>query len=489
MKKYFLFFLLLLPKLGYADATERALERIVGGVQEFELENGLKVLFYRKEEAPVFAAQIWVKVGGVDEVSGHTGISHLFEHMAFKGTKTIGTKDYAKETVLLERLEKIMTRSRRNPEILKEKKKELDRINSGLEKLLLDNEYSVQYERRGGVGLNASTGKDYTNYFISLPSVAFQHWAWMESDRLLNPVFRQFYKELQVVKEERRSRTDDSPDGRMYEALLSTAYWAHPYRMPLIGWPSDLDQLTATELGKFYKTYYRPDNMLIVLVGDLQFEEVKSTVTKYFSRLEKPVGEIPQVTTLEPEQEGLREAVVHFDAEPGFVLAYHKQVFPDPDDAHFAVLHSILDSGRSSVLYKALVQDRQLASSIYTSEAPGDRFPSLFLVGGEPHQGVSNDRLKNEVEKILCGLKTKLVPQADLDAAIRKVKVSFLNSLNSAEGLATQLANSQIVYGSWKDVFELYRGAFKTTAEDLQNLAKKYFVESKSTYVHREKKL
>lgn len=474
--------------MSFADGTEKALQKVIIGVEEFKLSNGLKVLYYKRDEAPIFSAQIWVKVGGVDETTGQTGISHMFEHMAFKGSKTIGTKNYAREKGLLESLEKIMLESRRDEKVLVQKKDELEKLYSELSKLWVDNEFSVEYQKRGAVGLNAATGKDFTYYVVSLPSVAFELWAWMESDRILNPVFRQFYKELEVVKEERRSRTDDSPTGKLYETLLNTAYRAHPYRLPLIGWRSDLDNLTATEVREFYQTFYRPDNMVVVLVGDLELSKVKKTLEKYFANFKTPKGTIPRVKTTEPEQEGPREVVIEDDSEPGMVLAFHKEIYPSPDDGTFAVLHSVLGDGRSSILYKELVQEKQIASSIFTSEAPGDRYPSLFIVGGRPHKGVSNDKLKDEILKILNRLKRNKLPQSDIDAAIKGIKVSFLNSLNSSSGLANVLGNSETVYGGWQEVFKLYQGSFNTKPEDIQNLAKKYFKESKMTYAHRERK-
>ena len=255
----------------------------------------------------MFSGHIWVRVGSVDETPGVTGVSHMLEHMAFKGSKTIGTTSYPKEKDLLHRVETLM-----DGEQTPAKLEELKEVYKELESIWVNNEFSRIYQKRGAVGLNAATGKDYTFYLVSLPNVAFELWCWMESDRLLNPVFRQFYKERAVVGEERRSRVEDDPDGKLYEALLATAFRAHPNRLPTIGWPSDIAQLRTADIEKFYKTYYRPDNMVVALVGDLDPEKIKPVLEKYFGRLPRAEDPLPTVRVVEPPQKGERRAVVEF---------------------------------------------------------------------------------------------------------------------------------------------------------------------------------
>ena len=248
---------------------------------KLRLSNGLRVLVFPRKQAPVFSGHIWVKVGSVNETPGVTGVSHMFEHMAFKGSEVIGTKDYREEEKLLEKLDALMSGGLDGPEAMEQAKD----LRAKLETLWENNEFSRIYQKAGAVGLNAATGKDYTFYLVSLPSTAFELWCWMESDRLLNPVVRQFYKERAVVAEERRMRVDDNPGGMLYEALLATAFWAHPNRLPTIGWASDLHQLKADDVKKFYAKYYRPDNMVVALVGDLDAETIRPLLEKYFGRI------------------------------------------------------------------------------------------------------------------------------------------------------------------------------------------------------------
>ena len=469
-------------------SAREILHRLSGGVESFTLSNGIRVVTFKRNQAPVFSAQIWVKVGGVNEVPGTTGIAHLLEHMAFKGSKTIGTKDYRREAELLARQDKLIDQveSGTDPKTLVP---QFEEIKKELESLWLSNEYATVYQKSGAVGMNAATSKDYTYYEVALPSTAFELWCWMESDKLLNPVFRQFYKEREVVMEERRMRTDDSPEGKLYETMLYTAFTMHPNRLPVIGWASDIQQLRTRDIQKLYKEYYRPDNIVIGLVGNLDVEKIKPQLEKYFGRLPKRETPIPRVRVVEAAQETERKAIVHFDAEPQFVLAFNKPVYPDKDDLQFAVLHSLLSDGRSSILNKELVQQKQIATGISTSEAPGELYPSLFYVFGSPARGVSNERMLKEVQDILDRFKTKDVSDEDLEAAKKRVRVDLLNTLSSNDGLVETLAHAELLWGDWQVLFTMYDTILGTTKEDIKRLAQKYFRTENRTVVFLEKKV
>ncbi len=459
-------------------------ERLKNGVERFELSNGLRVVMYRRDRAPIFAGQTWVKVGGVDEVPGKSGVSHMLEHMAFKGTTTIGTKNYQEEEPLLARLDVLFGKE----SLTESDKKEVFKVYEKLSKLWVQDEFSKLYKERGGVSLNAGTSKDYTFYMISLPTSAFEFWCWMESERLLNPVFRQFYKEREVVQEERRMRTDDNPSGKLYETAMAMSFMSHPNRLPTIGWATDITKLTVADLKELYDAYYIPKNMVISLVGDLEVEKVKPMLEKYFGRIPGTKQIIPEVRTVELPQGGARDIVVEFDTSPAFMLTYHKPVFPyNPDDAYFAVLHGILSDGRSSLLYKELVEEKKIATAISTGEGPGERYPSVFYAYGMPAKGVLNIRLKNEVVKIFNRLKNQKVNETDIEAAKRRIRVGFISGLASNYGLARSLGHSELLWGDWQKMFELYELMFETTAEDVQRLVKTYFIESESTFVHLEK--
>ncbi len=456
---------------------EFSFDDFLSRVHTFTLDNGLRVIFFKRDYAPIFTANIWVKVGGVDERLGETGLSHFLEHMAFKGSKTIGTSNYKKERELLDELDKIVSSNDVN------KEKGIEEINSQLSLILKENEYSKLYKERGAVGLNAGTSKDFTYYTVSLPSNAFLFWCWMESDKLLNPVFREFYKEREVIREERRTRTDDNPFGKLYEALMSTAYQSHPYRFPTIGWPYDMEKLSRSQMRALYKKYYRPDNMVISIVGDLEFEDVKRDITLYFSRLKKPSIPLPKITAKEEPQKGLRRVEVEFNASPSFLIGYHKPVYPNENDIKFSVLHSILSEGASSILHKELVLEKKLLSSCYTSEGPGERFPSLFIVGGTVVDGVTPDQAIEAIQNIFDRLKKTEVSDKQLEAAKRKVMVSLLNNLSHNSSLSYILGKSELLYNSPKLVIKIYKSIEKMTKEDIKSISKLYLNKSNRTDV------
>lgn len=460
-------------------------ERLRSGVKRYELSNGLKVLIFRRSNAPVFTGQAWVKVGGVNEAPGITGIAHLFEHMAFKGTEKIGTIDSEKEKALLKQLEDLIKAERLAKTAAKKAPliKRIAETEKELQTVSVDNEFSLIYQERGAQGLNAATSKDFTYYTVDLPVTAFELWCWMESERLFHPVFRQFYKEREVVQEERRMRFDDNPSGLVYETVIATAFRVHPNRLPVIGYPADLKSLTATELADFHRTYYRPDNMVLSLVGDIDPEHALPMIKRYFERIPKAEGSVPQVTAVEPPQKKERHAVVHFDSRPEFMMAYHKPVHPDPDDARFAVLHSILSEGRSSLLYRELVQTKRLATSVGTSEAPGQLFPNLFYVVAFPNKDVTSAQLAHEIQAIFDRLKTTTLPEEQIEAAKRRVRIGILSQLASNGGLAEELGSTELLQGDWQESFRLYQDILNTSAKDLQGLAKKYLNVSNRTFV------
>ena len=482
------------------SSTSGALKKFEQGVRKFVLSNGLRVLFFRRESAPVFAGQTWVKVGGVNEALGKTGAAHLLEHMAFKGSETIGTKDYAKEKVLLDQIEDYITKEEAlksgGPEMgtpaqreseIKDLHKKMEGTYQELSKLWIDNEFSVMYERQGEAGLNAGTAKDYTMYRVNLPKVAFELWCWMESDRILHPVFRQFYKERDVVREERRMRTDDDPGGRLYEALISTSYWSHPYSFPTVGWPKDILSIRKSDTEEIYKTYYRPDNMVLSLVGDLDPDQAVVLLEKYFGRIPSSDKPLPRPMGQEVPQKGERQVTVEFDAQPSLFLGYHKPSYPHPDDLKFSVLHAVLTGGRSSLLYRELVLKQQLAVSVSTDEAPGVLYPSLFIVSAVPRVGVSNEKLAAAVQEILDRVQTMKFTPEELEAAKRRVRVGFLGELDSNEELAAALGEAELLYGDWKAKLKMFEMVEETTAEDLSRLSKEYLRPSMRTFAHLER--
>ncbi len=448
-------------------------------VEKFSLPNGLRVVFFRRSKSPVFAGQVWVKVGAVNEAHGKTGTAHLLEHMAFKGTHTIGTKDFGREKGLLALQESLLDKVERDPSSLI--KNELLQVQRELEGLWSSDEFVSAYRVRGAVGLNAATSEDYTYYLINLPSSEFEYWCWAESERLLHPVFRQFYKEREVVSEERKMRVDDNPSGLLYEALLSTAFKEHPYRRPTIGRRTDIAGLRTEDMEKFHRQFYRPDNIVLSLVGDLESNAVHSLVEKYFGRIPEDKSALPQICCEEPEQVEERKVEVVFDAEPRLLAAYHKPAYPHRDDIVFSVLHALLSGGRSSILRRKLVEQEQLALSVSSSEAPGELYPSLFVISAAPRQGVSSERLLEEIQAILDGFKSSLVSDKELTAAKKRVRVSLIRGLSTNGGLAETLGHDELIWSDWSTIIRHYNEAAQVSAEDIKRVVQTYLKRSNRT--------
>lgn len=460
------------------------LSQLKSNVREFTLSNGLRAILYSRGETPIFNGQLWVKVGGINELPGKTGIAHLLEHMAFKGTETIGTRDYTEEKKLLLQIEALV-KQHGAKDILAQP--EYSRILAKLQQLWRSDEFSRVYERNGAEGLNAGTSKDYTFYTVSLPKVAFELWCFMESERLLRPVFRQFYEERKVVQEERRMSTDDDPQGLLYEGLLATAYWNHPNRLPVIGWPSDLTNLTATDIAELHRRYYRPDNMVLVLVGDLNPAQVQPLLERYFGRLKAPQEALPLLSAVEQPQRGERNVVIQYDAKPSLFIAYRKPNTMHPDDAPFTLLHELLSGNRSSLLTKELVIERRVAATVATSEVPGELYDPLFIIAATPLQGVSSEALRDDIQRLLDKLKNRGFSLQELQAAKRRLLVGLLEQLDSNSGLASFLGRSALLWQDWRVIFDAYDRTLQAQNEDLKRVLSSYFLRSKRTFAKLQK--
>jgi predicted Zn-dependent peptidase len=361
-------------------------ETLAEKVREQTLANGLKLLVVERHDAPTFTAYITIGVGSVDEPGGSRGVAHLLEHMLFKGTETLGTSDYRRERPLLEQIERVgseldalRVRKGADPLQVAELTKRLSELQEQARRYVVKDEFSRLYAENGGVGYNAFTSKDLTTYLVSLPANKLELWAAIESDRMQHAVLREFYTEREVVREERRRSYESEPDGMLYENLVATAFTVHPYRHPIIGWGSDIENLSLAATRDFLQRYYAPVNTVIALVGDLDADAAMATVARYFGGI--PAGTpVPPVTAVEPPQRGEKRIHVQFEAEPQLAVAFHKPTLPARDDYVFDLIDLILAQGRTSRLYRSLVVERQLATAVGTYGAPGARYPNLFVV-------------------------------------------------------------------------------------------------------------
>jgi predicted Zn-dependent peptidase len=453
-------------------------------VTEFTLANGLHFIITERHEAPVVSFNTYIKAGALNDPAGQTGLAHMFEHMAFKGTPTIGSKNWPEEKKALDEVEQ--TYARLEEERRKDLRADPKKIAS-LESLLkaaIDkaslyvepNAYPRIIEENGGVGLNASTALEATNYFYNFPANRIELWFLLESQRFLNPVFREFYKERDVVREERRMRIESNPQGKLMEALLGTAFLAHPYRQSPAGWASDIENLRLSEAEKFYKTYYVPGNITIGIAGDVKPPEAKRLADKYYSQLPgRPLP--PLITTVEPPQEGPKRVEVETPSQPLVFIGYKRPDQYDKDDPVFDVLTMILAGGRTSVLYKDMVRDKKLSlAAISAPTYPGGKYPNLFLFFLVPSVGKTIEENEKEFYDVLEKFKTEKVDDVTLARVKTKARAGLIHQLDSNSGLASQLNTFYVNYGDWRKLFTALDDVNKVTAADVQRVAQQYFI-------------
>ncbi len=478
----FLVFFLSSTVCASEKESASALQQLKKDVRTFTLDNGLRVIFYKRGVAPVFSGVLSVRVGGVDEQVGDTGASHLLEHMAFKGTTELGTRDYEKEKVLLAEVNEILKGGLRTPlELSKQEQATLGTLYQQLEKLWVPDGFSRLYREKGATGLNATTAKEVTNYFVSLPSSAFEFWCWMESERLLYPVLRQYYKERDVVLEERRMRYEDDPGGKLYEQLLSVAYLQHPYRNPVIGYEKDLRKLSINTVADLLKTYYVPENMVLAIVGDIDPDDAIDDVKKYFGRMPLSEAPVAHPKTVEPEQDGERNLVVEHPSSPQLAIAYKKAQYPHPDDPALSVLFEILGGSRITPLYTELIEKRKVATHFSFFEAPGIAYPNMVVFYGQPRAPHTNKQLLRAFDDVLKKFIESDITEEQIAIARRQIAMSFLTGLSSNLSLARDMAEAEVVYGDWASSIDWYEKVVAVSRDDIKRVARTYLVPERRT--------
>lgn len=477
---------LLLIVFSAALVSAQSLE---GKVIEHRLGNGLTLLLYERHQAPIVACHIYVNVGSANDRLGETGIAHMTEHIAFKGTPTIGTTNYEAEKQLLDKLDELWQQidqerqqgEKADQQKLAQLQREFEQTQQDAAQYVVSEAYSKIMEENGAVGLNASTSRDETQYFVSLPANRLELWMMLEADRLAHTVPREFYKEREVILEERRMRTDAAPVGTLIEQFLATAFIAHPYGFPGIGWASDIENLTIHQLMEFFETYYAPQNMVIAIVGDIDPDNVILMAEKYFGGLPARFSD-PRIRTVEPQQPGERRVQVEWDANPYLVIGYHRPSVNHEDDLVFDVISFLLSSGRTSQLYKHLVEEQQIAIHVQTiATFPGKKYPTLFVVVGVPLAPHTIEELEAALFAELEKLKTEPVDEQELQKVINNVEAGFINSLSSNSGLASQLTFAQSVLGDWRAIEKQVEQIKQITAEDIMRVAQTYFTKQNRT--------
>ncbi len=458
-------------------------------VTEFTLENGLRVIVLERHDVPVFSFMTHVDAGSVDEPVGQTGLAHMFEHMAFKGTDEIGTKNYGKEAKVIEKIDKLFMElyAERNklhgsdPERVEKLLAEIESAREEHSQYVESNEFSQIIDQNGGVGLNASTGADGTYYYYSLPSNRLELWSYLESARFVKPVFREFYKERDVVIEERNMRIDSQPFGQFIEEFVGVAFRAHPYKSLGIGHRADLDNLRLDAANWFYETYYTPQNMVVSIVGDVYPDQVKQMAQKYFGQMPRR-PDPPAVHTVEPKQKGERRFTMQGDAQPIMAMGFHRPNVNHSDDAAINVMARVLGQGRTSRLYKRCVKEEKSAlfAGAFPS-FPGQKYPGLFIVFAIPNSGNTPEEIEKagweEIEK----LKTDLITSDELARVKTEVRAEFIRGIESNSGLAAQLADFEVTRGGWENLFNEVARIEAVTREDVREVAQKYLVRDNAT--------
>lgn len=456
------------------------------------LKNGMRFLIVPRRVSPTVAAYIRFKVGGVDDPAGQTGIAHLLEHMMFKGTTTFGTTDYAAEKPLIERLDHLNLELQRleyqrqasplarpDEARIAELKKEIAATLDRQRRYIVKSELDEAYDRLGGAGLNASTSSDYTTYTIELPANSLEAWAYVESDRIRDPVFREFYAERDVVHEERRLRTDTSAGGLLGETLDALTYSAHPYRNPVVGWPTDIDNTKRDEVLAYFRTYYAPNNAIAAVVGDVDPREVIRLAEKYFGVLPSRAKPF-RTLTLEPEQRGERRASVVFDASPQFGMTYHIPAYGHPDAPALQMLGALLSDGRTSRLYAAITQKGlgQASANGGTSQ-----YPNVFGITGVPRRPTTAEELERAILAEIERVKTEPASERELQRLKNQIDADLVRSLESNSGIADQLLDYEALTGDWRYLYKEAALLKAVTPADITRVARKYLTPENRTVV------
>jgi predicted Zn-dependent peptidase len=460
-------------------------------VTEFTLGNGMHFIVLERHDAPVVAFNAFVNAGSVDDPAGESSMAHMFEHMIGKGTTTVGSKNWPEEQKALAAVETAYDKmdserwkgKKADPVKLQQLEGDLKEAIAKANSYVDQNAYIRVISENGGAGFNAGTASDYTTYFYSLPSNRIELWFLMQSEWFRRPVFREFYKERDVVWEERRMRVESDPQGKLQELLQATAFLAHPYRN-LIGWASEIENLRAKDAELFFKKYYTPGNITIAIVGDVDPVQAKQFADKYYSGI--PAGPPPPpVSIVDPAQEGEKRVTLETDNQPILTVAYKRPNQNDKDDPVFDVISAILSSGRTGLMYKELVNEKKVALEAESAATvPAGKYPNLFQLFSVPAPEHSVEENEKAIYSIIDKLKAEKVDAATLERVKTKLRAGLIHLLDSNSGLASQLTYFHVEYGDWRTLFNGLDLINKVTADDVQRVAKQYFVESGRTVAY-----
>ncbi|MFZ1614435.1 MAG: pitrilysin family protein [Holophaga sp.] len=476
-------------------------------VKEHTLSNGMRLLMVERHDQPTIAAGWIVRAGSANEKPGMTGMAHLFEHMMFKGTKTLGTKDIKRDLELNDLQDKLRAEIRKEEDGLRRKQTlgeiadmndpklrserhqklltEFAKLVKEQQDLLVKGEFDTVFTKAGASATNAFTNTDVTYYHVTMPSNKLELWTWMESGRLLEPVFREFYAERDVVTEERRMRTDSTPTGKFEEALQAMIWTAHPYHWPVVGWASDVVSITREQANEFFATYYAPNNLTAVLVGDFKSADAIQMCEKYFGRIPANPKGVPEVITLEPKQLAEKRMNAEAETTPQVQVWYKSVPTGHKDEPALQILSYVLN-GNSGRLQKNLVLGQKVATAAGAFPYSRRYAGNLVLYGvaaGEQKPEEVEQALYREIEKI----QKEGVPALELRKAQNQAQADSFRKVENNEALATQLAVAD-ASGNLKTFLDLPKLLETVTAADVQRVATTYLVkENRNVAVYTRK--
>jgi predicted Zn-dependent peptidase len=463
-------------------------------VVERQLSNGMRLLFVERHDEPSVAGGWIAHVGSSNERPGMTGIAHLFEHMMFKGTPTIGTKDYKKDLEIIAQQEQIRDQMRHEERTMraeyrhgqiddllkpesqnahyKELEKQFNQLIDEQRKVLVKNEFDRIYSGQGGSSMNAFTTEDLTAYFVNVPANKLELWMWMESERIWHPVFREFYAERDVVFEERRMRTESTPLGKFEEEFNALFWESSPYSWPVVGWPSDLPVISKAQADDFYSTYYAPQNLTLVLVGDLKPDQVEALAKKYFERIPRGPKDAPDVVTMEVKQLAEKRMNAEAEANPQVDILWHTVPFEHKDSYALQILAQLL-STRTGRLYKGLVLGSGIATEAYARQE-SRKWEGLFNAGGEVREGHKPEEVEQGIYDNLEKLKNEEVPSQELQKVKNNFAAAEYRRLTSNFAILMHLILDD-GEGDWREINAAGAKIQAVTAADVMRVAKTYF--------------
>ena len=498
--------LFLVVALSVPSSAQQSPAKINLDVKEFTLKNGMLFLVVERHATPQIACHVSIRAGSALEDTGKTGIAHMLEHMMFKGTKNFGTMDLKRDLALQQQIEAayqvvLAEERKRNPDqaVIQAKLKEMEELRLQVQKIYIPQAFSSQVGMNGAVRVNAFTSKDETQYIMSVPSDMLEQWFSIVSEQLFEPAWREFYVEKEVIQREWAFRYVNNPDGAAWLDLQATAYTAHPYRNPTIGWKSDMEKFNTKDAMAFHEVYYNPTNAVAVLVGDLTVEKATQLAEIYFERY--PQGKrAPETVTSEPLQEGPRRSVRYLKGArtPNVLVAFHAARMGSKDFDSLDAMTMILSQGRSARLTQEIV-NKGLAQEAWAHN-PDNRYGGMLILGGSPNEpeeikkpNVTEQekqlaylRACENLEKILLAqvekLKTALVTDRELERIKKLNYRSFLDGLRSNEALAGSMATTEVQVG-WRSLITYLDRIAKVTPGDIREVTAKYVREDNKTTV------